>query len=95
MSRFPIGKGIAGYVAQTGETLNVPDAYKDTRFNPAIDEEVNYVNFTVTLKGQYTLLIVNLHLFTIYPVHYIPSSQYTQFTIYPVHNIPSSLYTQS
>ena len=83
MSRFPIGKGIAGYVAQTGETLNVPDAYKDTRFNPAIDEEVNYVNFTVTLKGQYTLLIVNLHLFTIYPVHYIPSSQYTQFTIYP------------
>ena len=41
--RFPIGKGIAGYVAQTGETLNVPDAYKDTRFNPAIDEEVNNV----------------------------------------------------
>ena len=51
ISRFPIGKGIAGYVAQTGETLNVPAAYKDTRFNPAIDEEVNNVNLTVTFQG--------------------------------------------
>ena len=39
--RFPIGKGIAGHVAQTRETLNVADAYKDDRFNPAIDEEVD------------------------------------------------------
>ncbi len=38
--RFPIGKGIAGHVALTGETLNVPDVYKDDRFNPAVDEEV-------------------------------------------------------
>ena len=30
--RFPIGKGIAGYVAQTGETLNVADVYLDERF---------------------------------------------------------------
>lgn len=41
VSRFPIGKGIAGHVAQTRETLNVADAYKDDRFNPAIDEEVH------------------------------------------------------
>ncbi|KFM58379.1 putative 3',5'-cyclic phosphodiesterase pde-5, partial [Stegodyphus mimosarum] len=27
--RFPIGKGIAGYVAMTGESLNIPDAYND------------------------------------------------------------------
>ena len=26
-------KGVAGYVASTGETLNIPDAYKDDRFN--------------------------------------------------------------
>ena len=38
--RFPVGKGIAGYVAETGETLNVADAYEDERFNPKIDEEV-------------------------------------------------------
>ncbi len=38
--RFPIGKGIAGFVAKTGEVLNVPNVYDDDRFNPAIDEEV-------------------------------------------------------
>lgn len=32
-SRFSIEKGIAGQVAQTGEVLNIPDAYADPRFN--------------------------------------------------------------
>ena len=40
--RFPFGKGIAGYVAETGETLNVVDASKDERFNPSIDELTGY-----------------------------------------------------
>lgn len=31
--RFPMDKGIAGYVATTGKTLNISDAYGDTRFN--------------------------------------------------------------
>ena len=31
--RFPMDKGIAGYVATTGETLNIVDAYSDIRFN--------------------------------------------------------------
>ena len=26
-------KGVAGYVASTGEILNIPDAYQDARFN--------------------------------------------------------------
>ena len=26
-------KGVAGHVASTGEILNIPDAYKDSRFN--------------------------------------------------------------
>lgn len=30
--RLKIGQGIAGHVAQTGETLNIPDAYADARF---------------------------------------------------------------
>ena len=30
----PMGKGISGYVAETGETVNIPDAYKDKRSNP-------------------------------------------------------------
>ena len=31
--RFPMDKGIAGYVAATGQTLNIVDAYGDERFN--------------------------------------------------------------
>ena len=31
--RFPVDKGIAGYVATTGKTLNITDAYSDNRFN--------------------------------------------------------------
>jgi len=31
--RFPMDKGIAGYVATTGKTLNISDAYSDNRFN--------------------------------------------------------------
>ncbi|XP_054719145.1 probable 3',5'-cyclic phosphodiesterase pde-5 [Uloborus diversus] len=40
--RFPIGKGIAGYVAMTGESLNIPDAYNDSRFNRAVDQRTGY-----------------------------------------------------
>jgi signal transduction histidine kinase/CRP-like cAMP-binding protein len=45
--RLPIGKGIAGYVAQTGQTINIPDAYKDSRFNPDIDKRTGYRTRTV------------------------------------------------
>lgn len=38
----PIGKGIAGYVAQTGEVVNIPDAYQDPRFNPEVDRQTGY-----------------------------------------------------
>ena len=31
--RFSIEKGIAGHVARTGEVVNIPDAYSDSRFN--------------------------------------------------------------
>jgi sigma-B regulation protein RsbU (phosphoserine phosphatase) len=40
--RLPIGKGIAGYVAATGETLNIPDAYLDPRFDPETDGKSGY-----------------------------------------------------
>lgn len=35
--RLPIGRGIAGTVAATGETINVPDAYADARFDRNVD----------------------------------------------------------
>ena len=40
--RFPIGKGIAGFVADTAQILNIRRAYEDERFNPAIDEQTGY-----------------------------------------------------
>jgi len=40
--RMPTGSGVAGYVAATGDTLNIPDAYFDTRFNPEIDRVTGY-----------------------------------------------------
>ncbi|KAF8792891.1 putative 3' like protein [Argiope bruennichi] len=40
--RFPMGKGIAGYVAMTGESLNIPDAYNDSRFNRSVDQRTGY-----------------------------------------------------
>ena len=40
--RLQIGKGIAGYVAASGETLNIGDAYADPRFNPEVDKASGY-----------------------------------------------------
>lgn len=45
--RLPIGKGIAGYVAATGETINIPDAYADPRFNPEVDKKTGYHTKTI------------------------------------------------
>jgi putative ABC transport system ATP-binding protein len=40
--RIPLGKGIAGAVAASGKTLNIPDAYSDSRFEPAVDRRSGY-----------------------------------------------------
>ena len=40
--RFPVGKGIAGAVARTRETILIPDAYSDKRFNPEVDRKTGY-----------------------------------------------------
>jgi len=40
--RLPVGKGIAGFVAETGQTINIPDAYSDPRFNPEVDKRTGY-----------------------------------------------------
>lgn len=45
--RLPLGKGIAGYVAATGDTLNIPDAYLDARFNPEVDKQTGYRTRTI------------------------------------------------
>ncbi|XP_042301080.1 dual 3',5'-cyclic-AMP and -GMP phosphodiesterase 11A isoform X2 [Sceloporus undulatus] len=40
--QVPWGKGIIGYVAQHGTTVNIPDAYQDHRFNDEIDKLTGY-----------------------------------------------------
>ena len=45
--RLALGKGIAGYVAATGDTLNIPDAYVDPRFNPDVDRRSGYRTRTI------------------------------------------------
>ena len=40
--RFPMNKGLAGHVATTGETVNIKNAYSDSRFNKEIDLQTGY-----------------------------------------------------
>ncbi|XP_055456573.1 dual 3',5'-cyclic-AMP and -GMP phosphodiesterase 11A [Psammomys obesus] len=40
--QVPWGKGIIGYVGEHGETVNIPDAYQDRRFNDEIDKLTGY-----------------------------------------------------
>mmetsp|Transcript_19770 Transcript_19770/g.21494 ORF Transcript_19770/g.21494 Transcript_19770/m.21494 type:complete len:477 (-) Transcript_19770:496-1926(-) len=45
--RVPIGQGIAGTVAATGETINIVDAYSDPRFNSNADKMSGYRTTTI------------------------------------------------
>ncbi|MCX7816801.1 MAG: GAF domain-containing protein [Syntrophales bacterium] len=40
--RFPNNMGIAGAVFTSGETINIPYAYADLRFNPAFDKQTGF-----------------------------------------------------
>jgi signal transduction histidine kinase len=40
--RLQIGTGLAGYVAKSGETLNIADVHKDPRFNADFDRSSGY-----------------------------------------------------
>ncbi|XP_022238446.1 cAMP and cAMP-inhibited cGMP 3',5'-cyclic phosphodiesterase 10A-like [Limulus polyphemus] len=41
--RVPLGKGIAGYVAITGSTVNAIDCYSDPRFLSTVDNKTGYL----------------------------------------------------
>jgi signal transduction histidine kinase len=40
--RLEVGEGIAGWVAETREIVNIPDAYADQRFQPSVDLKSGY-----------------------------------------------------
>lgn len=45
--RFPMNIGIAGSVATTRQTINIKEAYEDSRFNPEIDKKTGYRTKTI------------------------------------------------
>jgi putative ABC transport system ATP-binding protein len=40
--RIPLGSGIAGAVAQSGQAIRIDDAYADSRFNQEVDRQTGY-----------------------------------------------------
>ena len=55
--RFSIDEGVAGYVARSGDTINLSDAYKCQYFNPGVDQETGYSTRTlfslpIIIRGQ-------------------------------------------
>jgi len=50
----PVGHGIAGHVAATGETIDIPDAYADARFDSSFDATLGYATADI-----YCMPIVN------------------------------------
>jgi len=40
--RIPIGSGIAGAAAQSGDVINITDAYADSRFNQEVDRKTGF-----------------------------------------------------
>jgi signal transduction histidine kinase/putative methionine-R-sulfoxide reductase with GAF domain len=45
--RLKIGMGISGYVAKTGEVINIQDAYHDSRFDPSTDKKTGYTTRSI------------------------------------------------
>lgn len=45
--RIPVKSGIIGAAAITGEVINVPDAYLDSRFNQAVDRQTGFVTRSI------------------------------------------------
>ena len=45
--RLPVGVGIVGMSARSEEIINIPDAYKDDRFNSGFDKKTGYKTNTI------------------------------------------------
>ena len=58
--RLKVGEGLAGSVAQTGQTLNLTDAYQDVRFDAEWDRQTGYRTrsvLCVPLRNQHGRII--------------------------------------
>ncbi|NEO86934.1 MAG: GAF domain-containing protein, partial [Spirulina sp. SIO3F2] len=52
--RIPANQGIAGYVAGTGQIINIPDAYLDSRFDPSTDKRTGYRTRSILCMPVYS-----------------------------------------
>lgn len=53
--RLPMNRGVVGYVARTGHSLNLRDAYNDPRFDRSVDQQTGYRTrslLTMAVRGQ-------------------------------------------
>ena len=53
LGSLTLGQGIAGWVVKTGESVNIADAYSDSRFDPGPDERLGYLTSTVMCLPLY------------------------------------------
>jgi adenylate cyclase len=67
--RIPVGHGVAGWVAQNDEIVNIHDAYNDPRFDSSVDRHTGYHTKTIlcgpvkSLQGQTVgvIQVINRH----------------------------------
>ena len=59
-ARFPVGKGIAGYVADTAETLNVANVYEVELQTKVHGDSVLHLK---TLVGTFSVIVKSLRTF--------------------------------
>ncbi|HTJ84987.1 MAG TPA: sigma-54-dependent Fis family transcriptional regulator, partial [Polyangiaceae bacterium] len=50
--RMPMGRGIVGYVAETGNTVRTDDVRRDDRFDPSVDKVTGYTTRTVLVAAM-------------------------------------------
>ncbi len=55
-----MGKGIAGTVGMTGESINIPDAYKDARFNQEVKKKL-FIDIIYMYIILYTYIYILLY----------------------------------
>ena len=63
--RLPLGRGIAGHVAQSGDIVNIPDAYADSRFDPEIDKRTGFRThniLTLPIRNKASKIVAALQL---------------------------------
>lgn len=63
--RLKIGQGLAGWVAATGEIVNIKDVRKDKRFEANVDRETGYITksmlcFPIKNKAGYIVAVIQL-----------------------------------